>query len=185
MFDLEVFMQMLFIMSPAGIANTAPVWGAKIPILRKWDTPIDLGFKYGNKRLLGDHKTYRGIFMGVISGALMGVGLIYLVQHNSYFAEIAVIFGEVNFVILGVFLGFFALLGDALKSFFKRRINIRPGQSWPVLDQIDYIVGAYVIIILNFDLTPTHYIVGFITYALIHPVISYTAYLLKLKKDRF
>ena len=185
-FDAEIFMQMLVIISPAGIANTAPVWGAKIPWLKEWDTPLDMGLSYGGKRLLGDHKTYRGIFMGVMSGCLMGGVLIYLIENHEYFAEITQIFGpDVNFILLGGLLGLFALLGDAVKSFFKRRINIRPGQPWPVLDQIDYILGAYVIIALNFDLTLIYYLTGFITYALIHPVVSYSAYLLKLKKDRF
>ena len=32
----------------------------------------------------------------------------------------------------------------SLKSFFKRRIDIPPGASWPVFDQLDFFVGAYV-----------------------------------------
>jgi CDP-2,3-bis-(O-geranylgeranyl)-sn-glycerol synthase len=35
-------------------------------------------------------------------------------------------------------------VGDAAKSFFKRRVGIAPGASWPVFDQLDFFAGAYV-----------------------------------------
>jgi len=42
----------------------------------------------------------------------------------------------------GLFMGFGAILGDAVKSFFKRRIKIKPGRTWIPFDQIDYILGG-------------------------------------------
>ena len=184
--DWHIFLQMLFLLAPAGIANTAPVWVAKIPLLKNWNAPIDGGLKYRNRRLLGANKTWRGLAAGTVVGAATGAALM-LVNHTSpYIASTADIFSDqVNLILLGTLLGFFALLGDAVKSFFKRRIGVRPGRAWPPLDQIDYILGAYFIVGFLFDLTPTHYLTGLLTYALIHPVISYSAYLLKLKKDRF
>lgn len=184
--EIDTFMQMLFLLAPAGIANTAPVWGAKIPLLKNWNTPLDLGIKYKGKRLLGDNKTYRGILMGFASGAATGTVLAYISSQSTYVSgRIDIFSSEINLILLGGLLGLFALLGDAAKSFFKRKAGIKPGRAWPILDQIDYILGAYIVIGLIFNLTPTHYIVGLITYALIHPLISYAAYLLKLKKDRF
>ena len=184
--DIDIFMQMLFLLAPAGIANTAPVWGAKIPLLAKWNTPMDFGIKFKGKRILGDNKTWRGIVVGFVSGCITGAVLAYVSSQSSYVSQRVDVFGEeINLIILGGLLGLFALLGDATKSFFKRKAGIKPGRAWPVLDQIDYILGAYVIIGFIFDLTPTHYITGLIIYAFIHPFISYSAYLLKLKKDRF
>ena len=177
---------MFFLLGPAGVANTAPVWGAKIKGLKKWNTPLDLGCKYKGERLLGDHKTYRGIFVGVVSGCLTGVLQIYIIHNSPYLFELLeFMHGNINLILLGGLLGFFALLGDALKSFFKRRLRIAPGKSWPVMDQIDYIIGSYLLVGFLFNLTPSHYLVGLLTYALLHPAFSYTAYLLKLKKDKF
>jgi CDP-2,3-bis-(O-geranylgeranyl)-sn-glycerol synthase len=39
-------------------------------------------------------------------------------------------------------LGLGALLGDAIESFFKRRNNVPPGESWFPFDQTDYIIGG-------------------------------------------
>ena len=38
-------------------------------------------------------------------------------------------------------------VGDAVKSFFKRRVGIAPGASWPVLDQLDFFAGAYLFVL--------------------------------------
>lgn len=184
--DGPIVLQMLFLLAPAGIGNTAPVWGAKLPGLRHWQTPLDFGLTIRDKRLFGANKTWRGLFVGTLVGALTGLALIIVTKNSSYIAnEIDIFSNQINLIFLGAILGLSALLGDAVKSFFKRRLNIRPGKAWPVLDQIDYIVGAYIVVGFMFDLTPTHYLVGLIIYALIHPVFSYSAYLLKLKKDRF
>ena len=191
MFDGDIFMQMLFLLAPAGIANTAPVWGAKIKGLRNFNTPVDLGFKYRGRRLLGSHKTYRGLLLGLLVGALVGAWQELVISEVSYFSNLGETLlaqsqvAEINWIVLGALLGLFALLGDAVKSFFKRRLHIDPGKAWPVLDQVDYILGAFVIVGIFFNLEPTHYFLGLLTYALIHPFVSYSAYLLKLKKDRF
>ncbi|HEX5285728.1 MAG TPA: CDP-archaeol synthase, partial [Polaromonas sp.] len=34
--------------------------------------------------------------------------------------------------------------GDSLKSFFKRRLGIAPGQRWIPFDQLDFILGGLV-----------------------------------------
>jgi CDP-2,3-bis-(O-geranylgeranyl)-sn-glycerol synthase len=39
-------------------------------------------------------------------------------------------------------MGLGAGLGDSVKSFFKRRMNIERGESWPVFHQLDFFVGA-------------------------------------------
>jgi CDP-2,3-bis-(O-geranylgeranyl)-sn-glycerol synthase len=44
----------------------------------------------------------------------------------------------------GALLGLGAGLGDAVKSFFKRRRDIAPGGSWLGFDQLDFMLGAYV-----------------------------------------
>jgi hypothetical protein len=48
----------------------------------------------------------------------------------------------------GLLMGLGAGIGDAVKSFFKRRIDIEPGESWPVFDQLDFFLGAYVLVSL-------------------------------------
>jgi CDP-2,3-bis-(O-geranylgeranyl)-sn-glycerol synthase len=46
----------------------------------------------------------------------------------------------------GLLMGLGAGVGDLVKSFFKRRIDIEPGASWPVFDQLDFFIGAYLFV---------------------------------------
>jgi hypothetical protein len=46
----------------------------------------------------------------------------------------------------GLRFGFGAVAGDAAKSFFKRRLAIAPGSPWIPFDQLDFAVGALVLV---------------------------------------
>lgn len=48
----------------------------------------------------------------------------------------------VNPLIFGLLMGSGAMLGDIVKSFFKRRLNIKSGNPFPPFDQLDFILGA-------------------------------------------
>ena len=39
------------------------------------------------------------------------------------------------------------MAGDSIKSFFKRRAGIAPGESWMPADQLDFVVGALVLML--------------------------------------
>jgi CDP-2,3-bis-(O-geranylgeranyl)-sn-glycerol synthase len=120
---------------PAGVANMVPVISHKIPWLGAWDTPLDLGRKWRGKRLLGDNKTWRGVVAGTLAGGITA-------KIVAYFAPNAVV---TKYVFLtGCVLGLGALLGDAVESFFKRRLNIPAGHTWFPFDQTDYIIGGLI-----------------------------------------
>ena len=41
-----------------------------------------------------------------------------------------------------------SLAGDLIASFFKRRLNIARGQALPLIDQLDFVFGAWVLTII-------------------------------------
>jgi CDP-2,3-bis-(O-geranylgeranyl)-sn-glycerol synthase len=47
---------------------------------------------------------------------------------------------------LGVRMGAGAMLGDSVKSFFKRRRRVAPGGTWIPFDQLDFVLGALVLV---------------------------------------
>jgi CDP-2,3-bis-(O-geranylgeranyl)-sn-glycerol synthase len=104
--------------------------------------PIDNGRTLCGKRLLGDHKTWRGLFAGLVAGAF-----VFEAQRWAYLAgfarDLALMDYSAHPLIPGLLMGVGAGVGDAVKSFFKRRIDIEPGASWPVFDQLDFFLGAY------------------------------------------
>ena len=97
-------------------------------------------------------------------------------------------FGFQNYpVLLALLIPLGALLGDLTGAFIKRRIGIAPGGLLPIVDQIDFVVGAVVFAIpLAPDLLAVSWAVA-VTVLLITPPIhlftNYLAYKLKLKKN--
>ncbi len=129
---------------PAYISNmTPPLIGNLIGT--KWNWPADFGLTLKGKRILGSHKTIRGFVGGTALAILAG----YLQtgwSSSQLITNIALIdYSAVNGALLGGLLGFGALLGDSVKSFFKRRVGIKPGGRWIPFDQIDFVIGSFLL----------------------------------------
>ncbi|AKB74855.1 Phosphatidate cytidylyltransferase [Methanosarcina lacustris Z-7289] len=110
--------------------------------------PIDGGRTYKDgRRLIGDGKTYRGLFSGIFCGFLAGCVEIWLSMQGFKIMGIEMpTFGPDYMsafkVVLALASG--ALFGDMFKSFFKRRMGLKRGASLPLVDQLDFVVGAWV-----------------------------------------
>ena len=120
---------------PAYCANAAPV-------IFGGGRPIDFGKNFfdGN-RVLGGHKTFRGFLAGIIVGTL--VGLVQTVIYEQMLFQYDFGHQFQYSILLGFALSLGALNGDLIESFIKRRLNRSPGQSLPIADQIDFILGAF------------------------------------------
>lgn len=159
---------------PAGIANAAPVFANKIPLLNKWKTPIDFGISVNGHRLLGDNKTWRGLIFGTLVGGLTGWVTYQFISSVS--AQ------QISHFWIGAVLGFGALFGDAIESFFKRRSNIKSGVSWFPYDQIDYVLGAILFSLPIVQLKLGYYVAVLLFYFGLHIVVSYIGFKTKLKE---
>lgn len=149
---------------PAYCANGTPVLAGGGP-------KMDFGRNFiDGKRIFGNNKTFRGFFFGWSVGFVVGIveGLV---------------FGFKDFPILfSVLTPLGALLGDLTGAFIKRRIDIAPGGILPVVDQIDFVVGALVfalpLALVNWQLAVTVLLIT----PPIHLFTNFVAYKLKLKK---
>jgi CDP-diglyceride synthetase len=76
-----------------------------------------------------------------------------------------------------------ALIGDLIAAFFKRRLNLAPGALFPIVDQIDFVVGAIVFAlplgIVSWQLA----IATLLITPPIHLFTNFLAYKAKLKKN--
>jgi len=138
--EYEVIIQAFWLILPAYIANGSAV-------LVGGGTPIDFGKMWKDgKRILGDGKTWRGLFAGAFLGITGGFGLsiVAIYAKSSDFTFLGLNnFGRFPLMIPIVFsICFGALLGDIIESFFKRRIGKTRGEDWILFDQIDFIFGA-------------------------------------------
>lgn len=170
-----IFAALLFL--PAGISNMAPIFVKKIPIINTWSYPIDFYKSFRGVRVLGDHKTIRGFVSGVIFGAVIGyINYKLLLIHfklNNFTIE--------NYILFAIVISLGALVGDSVKSFFKRQFKIQSGKAWFPFDQIDYIVGGLLFgsIIFRFALLQLSAV--FLIYFIGHLLACIIGYLLGLK----
>lgn len=172
----------LWFFLPAGIANATPVFAKRIAFFDKLDYPIDFKKSWNGIRIFGDHKTFRGLITGIVM-AILTAGLQKIIFDNSpeLRANLGFNFSSINFVLYGFLAGFGALFGDAIKSFFKRRVNVKPGAPWFPFDQVDYIVGGIIFLIPLIRLDVTLYVITFFVWFGMHLLSTYIGYLIKLR----
>ena len=114
---------------PAGLANIVPPFAALFFPTLKY--PLDFNKKFRNQRIFGEHKTIRGFFVGILLSGLLFLLQKYLFEATSQYQKISLVDYSKVSPLLGLALGFGALGGDAIKSFFKRQIRIKPASLAP------------------------------------------------------
>ena len=137
----------LWFFLPAALANMAPIIAVKISWLVRFKAPMDGGHTFRGKRILGDNKTWRGLISGVVVATITLALQQFAMANTTWFGGFTdqVDYAALPTLLLGPLFAFGALGGDAVKSFFKRQLNAKPGKPWPVADQIGEIVGAALI----------------------------------------
>ncbi len=135
-FGIDIVKAMWFLL-PAYIANSMPVVFYRFEFL---NYPVDFKKKLKGKRIFGSHKTWRGLFFGILIGTLTA----YLQKqlYNVEFFKMISVYDYSNALLFGFLMSSGALIGDLIESFFKRQLNIKPGSDWYVADQYDFILGA-------------------------------------------
>ena len=117
----ELIVEALLFIFPAYCANA-------IPVIAGGGPPIDLGKRFSDgKPIFGKNKTSRGFFSGLAVGTAVG-----LIESLTF---------DYN-ILFGLFLSLGALFGDLVGAFIKRRLGLAPGDLLPIVDQVDFIVGA-------------------------------------------
>jgi CDP-2,3-bis-(O-geranylgeranyl)-sn-glycerol synthase len=135
--------QALWLFLPAYVANMSPVFLAKL--FPQWSHPIDGGrSRDDGTRILGDGKTWRGLIGGAIIAGLFAM----LQAHVLRFWDGLTDFGVTETgllwapLVIGFAFGLGALVGDAVKSYFKRKSGRERGRPWIGPDQLDFVVGG-------------------------------------------
>ena len=160
---------------PAYVANSAAVDVSGIPFLRKYAAPVDAGKTLNGKRILGDGKTWRGLIGGVAIGTLVGI---IQTQTQSSLPPIL----PTMTIKLAFLLAFGALFGDMAASFFKRQTGLARGAAVPLLDQLDYVIFAFIFATLASPFIMKRFIIVVIITLPLHVFANYVAYKLKLKE---
>lgn len=179
---LEI-LKALWIFLPAAIANSLPIFAKNYNWLPFLELPLDFGKKYKGSRILGDHKTWRGLILGVLGGIAVAVIQREIALRSGYVEGISIInWHENNPLILGALMGFGALFGDAAKSLVKRRLNIKPGDTFLFFDQIDYIIGALLFLSLKIPINTLPIPTIVLTWMALHVLSTVFAWKIGMKE---
>lgn len=177
----------LWIFAPVAVANMGPVIAHNIKALEHLDYPLDGHKTYRGKRIFGSHKTVRGIVAGTIFGVLTVLLQMALYAQLDFLSgySYGVDYSSASVLLMGAALGFGAMAGDAVKSFFKRQADVDPGKSWAPFDQLDFVLGA-ALFSLPFVLLPLrYYVIGIAITLVLHPTINVIGWLLRLQDKPF
>lgn len=148
---------------PAYCANATPV-------LAGGGLAMDFGKNFfDGKRVFGSNKTFRGFFFGLAVGMAVGLVEWWLFDYYPFLFCLLTPLG--------------ALSGDLTAAFLKRRLGIVPGDLFPIVDQVDFVVGAIVFAlplgIMYWELA----VASILITPPIHLLTNFCAYKLKLKKN--
>ncbi|MBR4685220.1 MAG: CDP-2,3-bis-(O-geranylgeranyl)-sn-glycerol synthase [Candidatus Methanomethylophilaceae archaeon] len=185
---LTIMVTGLWLFLPAMVPNSAAVVFGK-----KSKTKMDFGKSWRGKRIFGDGKSWGGFFGGGLSGVLlglilMGIGSLWDPENYggygpSFWPDVGILFC----------LAFGAVLGDLCGAFIKRRFGMERGQKAPVLDQYDFVIGAFLVTALFFPgWVYATYIEGWHLAALIfillimffiHRIVNIIGFKMGLKKE--
>lgn len=158
---------------PAGIANMAPVLFSFIP----WGSfPIDGRLTFRGRRIMGDNKTLRGFAAGWIAGVLTTIVL------TGWVPWLLPEFALAQPVLFGTLMGIGALVGDSVESFFKRQLDIPPGDRWMPFDQIDWILGALLFTAPVVPISAELALVCIVLFGLLHPLTNIIGKLVGLRR---
>ena len=117
----QLIVEALLFIFPAYCANA-------IPVITGGGRPVDLGKKFSDgKPMFGKNKTFRGFFSGLAVGTAIGFMESLVFEYH---------------ILFGLFLSLGALFGDLVGAFVKRRLGLAPGDLLPIVDQVDFIIGA-------------------------------------------
>jgi CDP-2,3-bis-(O-geranylgeranyl)-sn-glycerol synthase len=129
---VETVVVAFWTMLPAYVPNNAAV-------LAGGGRPIDGGRTWRGTRLLGDGKTWRGTVVGTLAGVALALALNAV--HGSASGATGVALPRFPAAV-AVALPLGAMAGDVVASALKRRTGRERGKPFPVVDQLDFVVGA-------------------------------------------
>lgn len=169
----------LYFILPAYFSNGAGlVFGGGLP--------VDFGKSDKNgARWIGDGVTWRGVLggtiIGIITGAVQGYVAPLIISQFGENTIAPMITSVPEGMLIGFLLGFGALLGDALGSFLKRRLGIGRGKPAPILDQLDFIIVALILVSLVVKMSWIFVATAIILTLAFHLLTNTCAYLLGIK----
>ena len=148
------------------IANGAPIL-IRLLLNNGFNLAVDFGHKLpDNKPILGPSKTWRGIFAALIATSIA-----------------AWVFGYSAGI--GFLVAVYAIVGDLLSSFIKRRLAMKPSSQAPLLDQVPESLFPAIMMMQVFKLEISSVMLLVLIFIIIELAVSHVFYRWGVRKKPY
>jgi len=173
---------------PAYLTNMIPSLSATLGIFKFLAKPIDAGKQFMGKPLLGDHKTYRGLILGLSTGILFVFFQKWLFINYLSMQSISIInYSKINIWNFALSMTLGAVFGDLIFAFIKRRLDLKPGARFMPFDQTNYVFGAalFLFVFSKIKIDLSVWLVLLVLTFILHVGATQIGYRLGLSKSRW
>ncbi len=132
-----------------------------VPKVKKFDRPIDGGLEYQGERLIGESTTFIGLIIVIIVSVVL-----YFTTYNLIWVSIPLL----------------VYAGHMLGSIVKRRMHKKDGEFVPFVDHGDYMILTGIVLAALHHITFLFAILSILVTYILHPIICYVAFKLKLRE---
>ena len=181
--------RVLYLFAPLICASMLSAVVLRFDLGSRLARPIDGGRTFRGARVLGDSKTWRGIAVAVVGGAIGAAIQRYAIGDRA--RSLALVdYHRIPAIAFGAAMGAGAMLGELPNSFTKRRLGIAPGKTttgparavFYVWDQIDLLSGSWPLIARWVHPTLALVATSVALALLVHPTISLIGYALGARR---
>ncbi len=167
-----IIIKIIWLFLPAALANMMPVIMRRINFLN-----IALSPKF-----FGPNKTYRGFFWGILGAIVLTYlqSLLYVYDNHIFLIN----YRQINIYLFGFLMGGGALLGDLTKSFWKRRLKIKPGKAFLPFDQMDWIIFTNIVLLFYMKFSFLVFFWSLLIFTPLHFLVNLIAYQLKIRNNK-
>ena len=172
----------------SGLAHTA--WLAA-PFSRRLAVPLDGGCVFGGRRLLGDHKTVRGLLVMVPATGISFAALAALAASGPGIPALGLWpLPPTTYGLLGTWTALGFMAGELPNSFVKRRLDIPPGAAaqgrclrlvFFLADRLDSTVGMLLALALVVPVSLPLWLLVLLVGPSVHAAFSVALFLLRIK----
>jgi len=162
-----------------------PPLSKKAGIFKFLEKPVDFGKNSWGQPVLGSHKTWRGVILGIIVGISVTKLQVWLYRF-PFIKEISFFdYYKINFLVFGLLISGGAIFGDLFFAFIKRRLKLKPGTPFLPFDQTNYVIGAFLFLTPFLKIGIHIWITIFVLTFFLHIIVNRIGYYLNLHKAKW
>ncbi len=184
----DYIITLLLLGLPVILSAVAHMIAVKFNLFGFLKIPLDLGMTYRDKRIFGENKTFRGIFLMVLFSIIFCYFFEFITVNFEKIDHYNLLyFDKYPPLFYGILYGLGYTLSELPNSFYKRQINVPPGKRGNIfnvlIDQVDSVIGCLFLLLPFSELSLEMIMAGVLFFASIHLLINFVLFLSGVREN--